>query len=153
MGIASDEDLLSQRLHQPEHGLDAEGAASGAEKTAGCAVQLGVEPFGFGDGALGFKKTVGAPDFGEVPGGHCREEAQGRSFMPRRVEPGKILPAQPFDGVEQGGEGSVHGYARLSGEILCLSYNKRRQLASRLRRAVLWRPAGMGGVRECVAPA
>ena len=78
--------------------------------------------------------------------------------MPRRVEPGKILPAQPFDGVEQGGEGSVHGYARLSGEILCLSYNKRRQLAShspqgRLRRAVLWRPAGMGGVRECVAPA
>lgn len=91
---------------------------------------FGVEPFGFGDGALGFKKTVGAPDFGEVPGGHCREEAQGRSFMPRRVKPGKILPAQPFDGVEQGSEGSVHGHARLSGEILCLSYNKRRQLAS-----------------------
>lgn len=102
MGVASDEDLLSQRLHQPEHGLDAESAASGAEKTAGCAVQLGVEPFSFGDGALGFKQTVGAPDFGEVPGGHCREEAQGRSFMPRRMEPGKILPAQPFDGVEQG---------------------------------------------------
>ena len=51
--------------------------------------------------------------------------------MPRRMEPGKILPAQPFDGVEQGSEGSVHGHARLSGEILCLSYNKRRQLASR----------------------
>ena len=122
-----------------------------AKELAGCAVQLGVEPFGFGDGALGFKKTVGAPVFGEVPGGHCREEAQGRSFMPRRVEPGKILPAQPFDGVEQRGEGSVHGHARLSGEFLCLSYNKRRQLASRLRRMALWRSAGIAGVRECAA--
>lgn len=86
-----------------------QGAASGTEEAAGGAAEPGVEALGFGDGAIGFKEAVGAPDLGEVPGGDCREEAQGTALVTRGVEAGEILPAQCLDGIEQGGEGFVHG--------------------------------------------
>ena len=65
---------------------------------------------------------------------------------------GKILPAQPFDGVEQGSEGSVHGHARLSGEIVPIIQQATAVGLSHIRQAVLWRPAGIGACGRVCHP-